>query len=78
MNNRGVFFLSYDKPLDKPYDYNESVLKKYFDEKNQKELVEKLYDSLEYGGYLFIGHSESIMRDDSSFKYVMPAVYKKI
>ena len=50
----------------------------YFDEKNQKELVEKLYDSLEYGGYLFIGHSESIMRDDSSFKYVMPAVYKKI
>lgn len=50
----------------------------YFDNETKNQVIEKLYDHLEYGGYLFIGHSESINREKSSFKYIRPAVYRKI
>jgi len=50
----------------------------YFDTKTKDELVERFYDALEYGGYLFIGHSESISRHRTKFRYVMPAVYRKV
>lgn len=50
----------------------------YFDNKTKEELINKLYDSLEIGGYLFIGHSESINRETTNFKYVKPAIYKKV
>ena len=49
----------------------------YFDAKTKKELVDKFYDFLEPGGYLFIGHSETISREESRFKYIKPAVYRK-
>lgn len=50
----------------------------YFDNETKNQLVNKLYDQMEYGGYLFIGHSESLNREATRFKYVMPAVYRKI
>lgn len=50
----------------------------YFDNPTKEALMEKLYDQLEYGGYLFIGHSESINRETTRFKYIQPAVYAKI
>lgn len=50
----------------------------YFDSNTKKVLINKFYDSLEYGGYLFIGHSESIDREKTRFKYIKPAVYRKI
>jgi chemotaxis protein methyltransferase CheR len=49
----------------------------YFDVQTKQELVSKFYDCMEYGGYLFIGHSESLNRDETPFKYIMPAVYRK-
>lgn len=49
----------------------------YFDNKTKDELVEKLYNLTEYGGYLFIGHSESLNRNSTRYKYIMPAVYRK-
>lgn len=49
----------------------------YFDNKTKNELIDKFYDHLENGGYLFIGHSESINRDTTRFKYIQPAVYRK-
>lgn len=49
----------------------------YFENKTKQILIDKLYDSLHYGGYLFIGHSESINRGTSRFKYICPAVYRK-
>jgi len=49
----------------------------YFDNKTKWKLVNKLYDLTEYGGYLFIGHSESLNREETKYKYVMPAVYRK-
>lgn len=49
----------------------------YFDQPTKMELIQKFYDSLEPGGYLLIGHSESIDRNSTEFKYIMPAVYRK-
>ncbi len=49
----------------------------YFDRPTRKALIEKFYQWLEPGGYLFIGHSEVIERHESLFTYVMPAVYRK-
>lgn len=50
----------------------------YFGEETKKNLISKFYDSLCTGGYLFIGHSESIDRRYSKFRYVMPSVYQKV
>ncbi|KGK88690.1 chemotaxis protein CheR [Desulfosporosinus sp. HMP52] len=49
----------------------------YFDSKTKMELVKKFYDATEPGGYLFIGHSESLNRNETEYKYIMPAVYRK-
>lgn len=49
----------------------------YFDEKTKLNLVDKFYEVTENGGYLFIGHSESLNHERTRYKYVMPAVYRK-
>lgn len=49
----------------------------YFDEMTKMELVNKFYDLLEPGGYLFIGHSESLNDVKTRYKYIMPAIYRK-
>lgn len=49
----------------------------YFDHVTKMRLINKFYDMTEPGGYLFIGHSESISRDETRYNYVMPAVYRK-
>lgn len=50
----------------------------YFDMETKNKLINKFYDYLEVGGYLFIGHSESINRLDRKFETVMPSVYRKV
>lgn len=49
----------------------------YFDAQTKMELVHKFYEVTEPGGYLFIGHSESLDRDKTKYKYIMPSVYRK-
>ena len=49
----------------------------YFDAATRRELVRKFYDCTEPGGYLFIGHSESIRSEDTGYQYILPAVYRK-
>lgn len=49
----------------------------YFDNKTKMELVRRFYEHTESGGYLFIGHSESISREETAYRYIMPAVYRK-
>ncbi|NLJ41546.1 MAG: protein-glutamate O-methyltransferase CheR [Clostridiales bacterium] len=49
----------------------------YFDARTKRDLVNKFYDSMENGGYLFIGHSESLIRGETPFKYIRPALYRK-
>lgn len=49
----------------------------YFRNDTKTDLIKKFYDIMEYGGYLFIGHTESINRNDTGFQYVMPGIYRK-
>jgi chemotaxis protein methyltransferase CheR len=49
----------------------------YFDKPTQERVVINLSQFLEPGGYLLIGHSESLMGVRHSLQYVQPAVYRK-
>jgi chemotaxis protein methyltransferase CheR len=49
----------------------------YFDAQTQEQLVRRLCQQLEPGGYLFIGHSESLNGISHPLKYVRPAIYRK-
>ncbi len=49
----------------------------YFDKPTQQKLVERLAAQLEPGGYLFIGHSESLTGIDHPLAYVRPTIYRK-
>jgi chemotaxis protein methyltransferase CheR len=49
----------------------------YFDRATQQDLVNRLAARLEPGGYLFIGHAESLGGIDQPLEYVQPAVYRK-
>ncbi len=49
----------------------------YFDTATKKDLIEKFYSLNEPGGYLFIGRSETINRDESKYVCVAPSVYRK-
>jgi chemotaxis protein methyltransferase CheR len=49
----------------------------YFDDPTRRALVEQFYRWLRPGGYLFIGHSESIRWDQRELEYCMPSVYRK-
>ena len=49
----------------------------YFNNDTKHELVSRFYDATESGGYLFIGHAESLSRDLTKYKFIMPAVYRK-
>lgn len=49
----------------------------YFDADTRRDLIERFYHHTEPGGYLFIGHSESINRRESNYRFVAPAIYRK-
>jgi chemotaxis protein methyltransferase CheR len=49
----------------------------YFDKPTQQSLVYRLSQHLEEGGYLLIGHSESLTNISHDFEYVRPATYRK-
>lgn len=49
----------------------------YFDRQTQRKLFEKFYDQLVPGGYLFIGHSESLHGINERFLNVATTVYRK-
>lgn len=53
----------------------------YFDIAEQKRLIDKFYNSLRTGGYLFLGHSETLQGIDNRFRFVYfnkGAAYKRI
>jgi chemotaxis protein methyltransferase CheR len=49
----------------------------YFNKATQVDLVNRLFRSLAPGGYLFIGHSESLTGLAHPYQYIQPAVYRK-
>ncbi len=49
----------------------------YFDMETKNKIINKLYDATRTGGYLMIGHAETIQRTQSKYIYIRPAIYKK-
>lgn len=50
----------------------------YFDQPSKDDLLLHIHRVLEDEAYLFIGHSESLGREQRLFRYVEPAVYQKV
>lgn len=50
----------------------------YFDHKTKRELLKKVYDVMEPGGYLFIGRTETLERDAVPLQLVQPSIFRKI
>jgi chemotaxis protein methyltransferase CheR len=48
----------------------------YFDKPTQQDIVGRLSACLERGGYLFVGHSESLTGIEHALQYVRPATYR--
>jgi len=49
----------------------------YFDKPTQQDIVRRLSACLAPGGYLFVGHSESLTGVEHDLKYVRPAAYRR-
>ncbi|HLJ86053.1 MAG TPA: protein-glutamate O-methyltransferase CheR [Candidatus Angelobacter sp.] len=52
----------------------------YFSEERQAQLIQRFYEYLEPGGYLFLGHAESIAKSDVTFEthvYRDSRIYQK-
>lgn len=49
----------------------------YFDKMTRQNIVRKFHDALNPGGYLIIGHSESLNGIQHSYKYIKPTIYRR-
>lgn len=49
----------------------------YFDQESREKLVNRLFEHLVPGGYLMVGHSESLMSIRHGFDMVQAAIYRK-
>lgn len=49
----------------------------YFDQPTKNALANRFYDVIKPGGYLYIGHAESIPRGVTKFDYLKPAIYRR-
>ncbi len=66
---------SFAKPFDLIFCRNVMI---YFDNPVKEGIVGKFFRNLAIGGYLFIGHAESLNGLRHQFKYIQPSVYQKI
>jgi chemotaxis protein methyltransferase CheR len=65
----------YKGPMDLVFCRNVMI---YFDRETIGTLIAKFYKILDVGGYLFIGHSESLSGLTHDFQYVAPCIYRKV
>lgn len=49
----------------------------YFDKETKQQLIQKVYDVMEPGGYLFIGRTETIDRTQTPFQLIQPSIFRK-
>ena len=49
----------------------------YFDSNTKKELIQKVYDIMEPGGYLFIGRTETFDKSIAPFQMIQPSIFRK-
>ncbi len=50
----------------------------YFEQATRDQLIEKLLAQLRPGGFLFTGHSETLLHLPATLRYVQPATYRKV
>ena len=50
----------------------------YFKQPTSQAVISKFYQRTNEGGYLFIGHSESISHNDNPYQYIKPSVFRKV
>ncbi len=62
------------EPIDVVFFRNVQI---YFDKKTQFEIVSKIVSCMREGGYLFIGHSESLSSFELPLDVLVPTVYRK-
>jgi chemotaxis protein methyltransferase CheR len=73
-----INFMDSSLPVDEKFDviFCRNVLI-YFDRKTQHDVVTKLVGTLNKGGHLFIGHSESLFQLDLPITQVKPTIFVK-
>ena len=49
----------------------------YFDKETKNQLIQKVYDVMEPGGYLFVGQTETIDRNNVPFELIKPSIFRK-
>lgn len=49
----------------------------YFNDETKKKLIQRFYSQLKPGGYLFIGHSESLQSFNTKFSLVGQTIYQR-
>ena len=49
----------------------------YFDHETKNQLIQKVYDAMEPGGYLFVGRTETIDRSHTPFQMIQPSIFQK-
>lgn len=49
----------------------------YFEKDTKTDLVRRFYDATHPGGYLLIGHSESLDKSQYRYNYIQPATFRK-
>jgi len=71
--------LMHEWPMNGPFDaiFCRNVVI-YFDKPTQKVLVDRFANLLADGGYLFLGHSESLFKVTDRFQLVGQTIYRKI
>lgn len=50
----------------------------YFDRQTQEKVIKKLCGKLQSGGFLFLGHSESVSHMDLPLVQIRPTIFKKV
>lgn len=65
-------------PFQGPFDFifcrNVTI---YFKKEDQERLINRFYHLVRPSGYLFLGHSESLIGIRSEFRYIRPTIYRK-
>ena len=49
----------------------------YFKKETRESLIQRAVDCLREGGYLMVGHAESLTGIEHRLKYIQPSVYRK-
>lgn len=66
--------IQFKRPFDLIFCRNVMI---YFDAPTKDALIQRFYQATVPGGYLFIGHSESLTKENCPYDYIMPAIYRR-